>query len=459
MESWIEIADRLQGRFVRATQSTLDRMRTLVERLAEHPRQQQARGALAELRRAFHGLATSGACHGFPGIAAGGADGERRCDALLDTGGLLAGADVGVLRSLVEGMRAELAAPPTGPAAGTGPAGPAGARPSRAVACAPRILYMEDSPLQAAYVRAVLEAADYEVRWCAEPRDFAAELEAFVPAMVLMDVLLPGATGYELVRTLRGEERFATLPVLFLTSEDEVQARIEAMRSGGDDHLVKPVQPQLLLSTVAAHLARGRRFAELLDRDGLTRLLTPTALLHRARQLVDRQRRGERRHDVWVMIDLDHFKSINDGFGHPAGDRVLAAAAAHLSGNLRGHDFAGRCGGEEFALLLDGPSEREALALVERLRAGFAAQTHEGLDGVRFTATWSAGVAALRPGMSLEQWRAAADLALYAAKAAGRNRVELARPAQARLQARPPAMMAARPWPLATADLAMQAPW
>jgi two-component system cell cycle response regulator len=294
-----------------------------------------------------------------------------------------------------------------------------------------RILYMEDSPTQAAYAGKVLEGAGYLVRCCADPEGFAAELDAFQPNLVLMDILLPGITGYDLVRRLRGEERMAALPVLFLTTEDQVQARIETVRSGGDDHLVKPVVPKLLLSAVAARLERSRRLTDLLTRDGLTRLLTRAALLDRARQLVARKRQDASRRMTWVMIDLDRFKSINDRFGHPIGDQVLAAAADHLGRHLRRGDCLGRCGGEEFALLLDGPGEDEALSLVERLRGDFGELRHAAGDGVSFRVTFSAGIATLEQAMDLEQWRSAADVALYGAKAAGRNRVVLACPALA----------------------------
>jgi diguanylate cyclase (GGDEF)-like protein len=429
MDSWTEISNRLRERYILGTAYALDRLAGLIERLAAFPPGRQTRELLVELHRVFHGLAGSGGSYGFPGLSAGALAGERGCSALLDAGRPPAASDLERWRGLVRTLGAELAGPPRPPsleaalAATRPPALPAAAD------GAARILYMEDSAVQAAYMRSVLAAAGYLVRCCADPACFAAELDAFRPDLVLMDVLLPGLSGYDLVRRLRSEERFAALPVLFLTTEDQVQARIETMQSGGDDHLVKPVAPKLLLPAVAARLERSRRLTDLLTRDGLTRLLTRSALLDRAQRLVERQRQDPRQRSIWVMIDLDRFKSINDRFGHPVGDRVLAAAADHLSRNLRRSDCVGRCGGEEFALLLDGPDEDEALALVERLRADFGGQQHDGSDGIAFCVTFSAGMAALQPRMDLEQWREAADGALYAAKAAGRNRVEVSRSA------------------------------
>jgi diguanylate cyclase (GGDEF)-like protein len=426
MESWTEISDRLRARYVVATAWTLDRLTGLIDRLAEHPSGRQAREMLVELRRCFRGLAGSGGSYGFAELTAAALEGERSCSALLGARRLPAGSDLVPWRDLVRRMGAELtaAAPPrveTVPVEEERPPKPSSDAGDRS-----RVLYVEDSPVQAAYIRSVLEPAGYLVRCCAHPHRFMAELEAFDPALVLMDCLLPGVTGYELVRSLRLEERFAALPVLFLTTEDRVQARIETARAGGDDHLIKPVAPKLLLAAVQARLERSDKLNDLLTRDGLTRLLTQTAFADRARQLADRYRQDPRRRVTWVMIDLDRFKSINDRFGHPVGDRVLAAAATHLSRHRRDRDSVGRCGGEEFAVLLDGPSETEALGLIERLREGFASLEHDGGGGIPFCATFSAGIAMLQPGMSVEQWRAAADLALYAAKAAGRNCVEVA---------------------------------
>jgi diguanylate cyclase (GGDEF)-like protein len=290
-----------------------------------------------------------------------------------------------------------------------------------------RILSVEDDPQQAALLQAVLESAGYEVRVCDDPTRFETDLIGFGPDLVIMDILLPGVTGYDLVRYLRQDERYATLPVLFLTTEREVHARIETARAGGDDHLVKPVSPGLLLSTVAARAERARFVKSLLDRDGLTRLLTHTAFLERARAAVSLKSRNPGRSSAWVMIDLDNFKMINDRHGHPVGDRVLSALAALLRRRLRQSDTIGRYGGEEFAILINDLQEGQVVRLVSRVLDEFAQIEHPAPGGT-FHATFSAGVAMLDSAtMDLDRWRKAADDALYSAKAAGRRRVIAAR--------------------------------
>ena len=286
-----------------------------------------------------------------------------------------------------------------------------------------KILSVEDDPEQAAYVRAILESAGHTVFVCSDPADFDQMLREHTPDLVLMDILLPGVTGYDLVRYLRQDERYATLPVLFLTTEGQLQSRYHTARVGGDDHLVKPVVAPLLLSTVAARIERSRFVRQLLSRDGLTRLLTHTAFIEAAQGLHARFQPDPTRPVSWVMIDVDHFKSVNDRFGHPVGDRVLASLAALLRRRLRQSDRVGRYGGEEFATLTEELPQAEVVRLVERLLAEFGAMEHHAADGKPFHTTFSAGVAMLTPGMTLDAWKKAADDALYAAKAGGRNRV------------------------------------
>ena len=286
-----------------------------------------------------------------------------------------------------------------------------------------KVLSVEDDPEQAAYIKAILESAGHTVFVCSDPAEFDAMLRQHAPDLVLMDILLPGVTGYDLVRYLRQDERYATLPVLFLTTEGQLQSRYHTARVGGDDHLVKPVVAPLLLSTVAARIERSRFVRQLLSRDGLTRLLTHTAFIEAAQAVQAKQQEDPSRPLAWVMIDVDHFKSVNDRFGHPVGDRVLASLAALLRRRFRQSDRVGRYGGEEFATLIEELPETEVVRLVERLLAEFGGMEHHAADGQAFHTTFSAGVAMLTPGMSLDAWKQAADDALYAAKSAGRNRV------------------------------------
>ena len=291
---------------------------------------------------------------------------------------------------------------------------------------AARILSVEDDPQQAAYLKSILELAGYEVAVCGDPKRFETALREFQPDLVLMDILLPDISGYDLVRYLRQDERHATLPVLFLTTDGQLQSRSRSARVGGDDHLTKPLVAPVLLSVVASRLERARFLRNLLNRDGLTRLYTHTALIERAQALHAQKARDRSRPIAWVMIDLDHFKSVNDQFGHPVGDRVLASLAALLRRRLRQSDTIGRYGGEEFAVLFEGLPEHDVLRLMGRVLDEFRETDLEAPGKSPFRATFSAGVAMLWEGATLDEWKKAADDALYASKAAGRNRLTAA---------------------------------
>jgi diguanylate cyclase (GGDEF)-like protein len=289
---------------------------------------------------------------------------------------------------------------------------------------APRILLVEDDPDHAGFVRASLGSAGYDVRVCDAPRQFKEMLAAFRPDLILMDIVLPDVSGYDLARFVRQDDQYVTLPIVFLTGEAQVQARIQTVKAGGDDHLVKPVHPSLLVSSVAARLERARFLKTLLNRDGLTRLLTHTSFMEHAQAVVAQKQRHEPDPAALVMIDIDHFKTINDTFGHQAGDRVLVALSSLLRRHLRRSDIVGRYGGEEFGVLLDRLYEDEAVRLMQRLLLEFAEVEQRAPAGQTFRVTFSAGVAMFDPlTMDLERWIQAADTALYAAKRAGRNRI------------------------------------
>jgi diguanylate cyclase (GGDEF)-like protein len=271
-----------------------------------------------------------------------------------------------------------------------------------------RILTVEDDPIQTVIVRRILENAGYEVAVCDDPARFDEMLTTFTPDLLLMDVGLPGGvSGFDLVRYVRQNDRFGTLPVIFVTGTDEPEAIIRGVRSGGDDHLVKPVDPPRLLSSVASRLERARTARSMTERDALTGLLTRAAFQSRA------PHRGA---GVVILLDVDHFKEVNDSHGHAAGDRVLAALGTLLRRGLRQTDLAARLGGDELVLLAEGATVEVGVRLAQRLLEEFSAIDHGG-----FHVTFSAGVAALTG--PLDAALELADTAMYEAKRQGRAQV------------------------------------
>lgn len=323
--------------------------------------------------------------------------------------------DVRRWRELVAGMQASLRAAPLAEMAPPPAVQP---RPDAA-----RIMSVEDDPDYAAYLTALLESAGYHVKICSRPDALEDQMAAFRPDLLLMDVVLPGATGYDLGRQLRASPAYATLPILFLTTQQEVQARLEGIAAGGDDYLVKSDPSALLLATIAARVERACLLRELVERDGLTRLFTHTAFAVRVDAIVAERRREPGRGAALAMLDVDHFKAINDLNGHSAGDSVLRALAAFLMQGVRAVDVVGRYGGEEFGIVFQGATAAVAARVLTTLGAEFARLAHDGRGAGPFHVTFSAGVAALNARMTGRDWIETADAALYEAKAAGRNQV------------------------------------
>jgi len=284
-----------------------------------------------------------------------------------------------------------------------------------------KILSVEDDPDQAAFIRAFLESAGYQVKTCTDPRQFEQAMSQFQPDLVLLDVMLSGMTGFELARFVRQDERYATLPIVFLTTQNQLDARIESARAGGDDHLIKPVAPALLLNCVASRLERSRYLRSLLYRDGLTALLNHTAFMEQMAQVYSNQKR-KKGEAVIIILDLDNLKAINERHGFPGGDKVIQAMSLMLRKRLRQSDIIGRIQSDEYGIVAESIDEKEAVMLAGRLIDDFSQMQHSTLSFSGFYATCSAGVAKLdTSSMTLEKWVSAAYSSLAEAKAQGRN--------------------------------------
>lgn len=206
----------------------------------------------------------------------------------------------------------------------------------------------------------------------------------------------------------------------------------ESLKSPGPDQeswqQIEMLIGQLRLAAVEAVSCKKANLS--LVPDGTADHVTPeaTGLLNHATfnrrldQAFEEYRRSGEEFGL-VMIDIDHFKGVNDRYGHIVGDQVLSSFSGFLRRNIRRSDEAGRCGGEEFGLLLRGISRDETQRFVARLLAEFSVVPHNAFDGVTFDVSFSAGVAVIGPRMSVDEWRQRADEALYAAKHAGRARV------------------------------------
>jgi diguanylate cyclase (GGDEF)-like protein len=293
-----------------------------------------------------------------------------------------------------------------------------------------RVVLVDPSRTMRLFVTRLLEARDHEVRPFADgPEALACMREDSDVAALITSGELDTMSGLELcweTRVLAGRDR--PIYVILMSSNIDKQSLGEALDSGADDFISKPPVPDELYARLRAAERLGAMQRE------LVRLASVDALtgLHNRRMFFElaeaaRERSGECGALTAVMLDIDHFKRINDLFGHDVGDQAIAAVAKAVATDGA---VTGRLGGEEFAMLLEGRTLSEGVALAERLRAAIAALRFDTASG-EMTLTCSFGVSERKAGDSIDALLKRADIALYAAKTSGRNRVVAADPMHA----------------------------
>ncbi len=304
-----------------------------------------------------------------------------------------------------------------------------------------RILLAEDDAVSRRLLQAVLQQWGYEVVLAVDGGEAWTVLSGEdPPSLAIIDWVMPVVDGITVCRRLRADPERSYVYAILLTGRSDANDVVEGLDAGADDYITKPFDSNEL----RVRLRAGRRILELqsvlLDtqrilrdkatHDPLTGLWNRSQALEGLAREVARADRGDAVVSV-LMLDLDHFKAVNDTFGHMAGDAVLRETGRRIRGVLRTYDVVGRYGGEEFVIVLPGCESDAALALAERIRAaigGTPVDTSEGVVAV----TASAGAATLRDaGRTAEELIRAADAALYRAKGTGRDRVERAMPSDA----------------------------
>lgn len=284
-----------------------------------------------------------------------------------------------------------------------------------------RVLIVDDSKVHANFNALQLKKAGMKVETVNEPLKLMSPLIDFNPDLILLDMYMPECTGMELAGVIRQMEQFVSVPIVYLSAETDREKQLEAISLGADDFLTKPIEPPYLIAAVKSRIERYRKLRSLMLRDSLTGLFNHTTTKERLCQDVSRAQR-QNSPLSFAMLDLDCFKSVNDTYGHAAGDRVLKSLAHLLVRRLRSTDVIGRYGGEEFAVILPNTGLEDAVILMDEIRDGFSKVHHQaGESG--FSAAFSCGVASYPEFMTPQALSRAADRALYAAKSQGRNRV------------------------------------
>ncbi len=286
-----------------------------------------------------------------------------------------------------------------------------------------RVLIVDDSTYLSAHYALILQQVGMETRVVTNPLDVLEHLENFSPELILLDLHMPECEGTELANVIRQQEAFISVPIVYLSGETDVVKQLDALRIGGDEFLSKPIGPVYLLSTVTNRIKRSRVLRSLMVRDSLTGLLNHTRTKEMLVMEMDRARR-RKSNMCYAMIDIDYFKTVNDQFGHPEGDRVIKHLSTLLRQRLRKTDVIGRYGGEEFAVILIDADETEAQRILNEIRETFAGIAHQA-NGIDFNVTLSCGIASFPSIEDPGSINDAADKALYKAKNSGRNQVVL----------------------------------
>lgn len=283
----------------------------------------------------------------------------------------------------------------------------------------PVVLIVDDEPVNIQVLAASIKNS-YQIKVVKSGRQCIELIQSGVNIdLILLDIDMPGMDGYEVCTILKSSLATASIPIIFVTAKSEVHEEEKGLELGAVDYITKPISPAIVAARVKTHIMLKLQHDKLQDmamHDQLTGLYNRYFLLADANIKVAKSKRHHYSLSV-LMMDIDHFKVINDNHGHAIGDEVLKAVAGCLSIEKRKEDVLARFGGEEFVLLLDHCEIAEAEIKAEKLRAAIEAMQPSGLN-----VTVSIGVAQLNPQESafIDPLKRA-DEALYMAKAQGRN--------------------------------------
>lgn len=286
----------------------------------------------------------------------------------------------------------------------------------------PVVVVADPDEQQAAALRTALESAGARVQVASGGAALRELLERENPDLVLVEWRLPDTTGPALLRYVRFGSGHHSTPIVVHTAQLSDDDRVAAIRAGADDVLLKSVPRTQLVKTLLARVERSRQQRALAHRDDLTGLLNHSSMVEELEAAVSFAQRTDEQFGL-IVIDLDHFRRVNELFGYQVGDQLLAGVARAVGGTIRSSDFASRLGGEEIGVLVRRCSLDNALALADKLRrvAGeFRVEVGEQRVGTKV----SAGVACYPDhGRTAHELLRAADRALAGAKASGRDRV------------------------------------
>lgn len=304
-----------------------------------------------------------------------------------------------------------------------------------------KVLLVEDDPIQAEATKQSLENVGYEVICAHDGISAIKQVKTAKPDIILLDVILPGLDGYDVCRWLKTEEATKGIPVIMLTVKKDLSDKISGLHIGADDYLPKPYNELELNARIYASLRtkalqdelriKNKQLEDLLykvEYMAITDVLTGLFNRRRFHDVLLKEFERSRRYATpfsVIYMDIDHFKSVNDTYGHLMGDTVLKELPLIIQRSIREIDTAARYGGEEFTIALPNTRKEDALLVAERIRSATEQHVFSDLAGRKITL--SIGITGIPDAMidSGDKMIQCADIALYKAKQNGRNRIEI----------------------------------
>ena len=290
-----------------------------------------------------------------------------------------------------------------------------------------KILIVDDSPLQAAQLKSILDD-EYDITIAQTAEDGLSYASSGGYSLILLDVVMPGMDGFTLLKKLQEEIITQSVPVILITSLSDIQNEQKGLMLGAVDYITKPFHPLIVEARVNTHI-KLYQYRKQVEYQSMTDQLTKIAnrRQHDYHSVLKWKEASRLRVPFSIcMFDIDHFKAYNDTFGHPAGDKVIAGVAKLISSNLkRSTDFVARYGGEEFVAFLVGDSAEKAFEHLKKIRKAVEDlhMPHDP-DTAQWVTISIGGVTVVPPkDSSYDAYLKIADTMLYDAKRTGRNKV------------------------------------
>jgi two-component system, cell cycle response regulator len=296
-----------------------------------------------------------------------------------------------------------------------------------------RILLIDDDPVLRDYLQRRLSISGYAADEAGGVEEALDLLRQHSYDLIVLDLMMRPLSGYELFEQMKEDPTLQWIPLMVVSGRGDVADKVRCFYLGADDYVTKPFHYEELVARIHSIIARTKAYEQMAFRDPLTGISNRRYFDQQLEQELQRISRYPAPMSI-VFLDIDHFKSVNDTYGHGNGDLVLQGLAYLLQQNLRGSDIVARFGGEEFVVVMPGTTVENAKQVMEGILEKVRRAPVATNDGQSFKITFSAGIAEWQDGITKSTWLSMADLAMYAAKQEGRNRVLLFEPHMAAVE-------------------------